>query len=220
MSDVKSPVAGGVVSRPGPVWRLLRHVMRQFGLFVMLSVFLVSILLSQRTAETIGDNIQIALPLTGLGCAVAEGRGVQYFGRFLLMELAIHGSKTALGDAEINQRPNGSGKGFPSGHTTAAAFGATALIQGCLAGNKSAQAATVIAAGYVGTSRVEAGAHTIWQVLAGAVLGWILQAATLAAFDRAMARLWSGAGRGAAVLRSEMAIARRRIWHWLRRVRR
>lgn len=185
--------------------RFARFLLSQFGLPLVLGMFMLCVLPSNRSADKIGDNIQIALPLAGLGCAAVEGRALQYFGRFLLMEGAIHGSKSLLGDAPLNQRPNGGGKGFPSGHTTAAAFGATALVQSCLSSSKSAQAAVVIGAGFVGTSRVDAGAHTIWQVLAGAALGWILQVAALTAFDRAFRRVV----RGGAVAFTELA-----TWLW------
>lgn len=168
--------------------RMFLFLMRQFGMSVMLAVFLGCYALSNQSTERIGDNVQIALPLMGLSCALAEGRGLQYFGRFLLMEAVLHGSKAALADAPINMRPNGGDHGFPSGHTTASAFGATALVQGCLATNKAAQAVVVIGAGFVGTSRVEAGAHTIWQVVAGALLGWLVQVAKLWAFDRMVQR--------------------------------
>ncbi|KUP92392.1 phosphatase PAP2 family protein [Tritonibacter horizontis] len=186
---------------PDRLRRLALWVVRQFGAFLILAILLVCMSFANRSVERIGDNIQIALPLAGLGCAVAEGRGVQYFGRFILMEFAIHGSKAGLGKAPLNQRPNGGDKGFPSGHMTASAFGATALVQGCLAANKTAQAAVVISAGFVGTSRVEAGAHTIWQVVAGAALGWMLQIASLAAFDRAFRRLWLGAAAAVSTVR-------------------
>lgn len=178
----------------GPMFlRLMRH----FGLVMMLGVVMVCLSFGgARNAEKIGDNLQIALPLTGLACAAAEGRGVQYFGRFLLLEVGIHSGKNLLGDHPINIRPSGGDRGFPSGHTSAAAFGATALVQGCLKSNKTAQAATVIAAGFVGTSRIEHGAHTALQVVAGAILGFVVQAASLVAFDRAIARIWAGAGAG------------------------
>ena len=194
--------------------RMFLFLMRQFGMSVMLAVFLGCYALSSQSTERVGDNVQIALPLVGLGCALAEGRGLQYFGRFLLMEVLLHGSKTALADAPINRRPSGGGSGFPSGHTTASAFGATALVQGCLATNKGAQAVVVIGAGFVGTSRVEAGAHTIWQVVAGALLGWLVQVAKLWAFDRVFQQ---GVTACVSALRRALRLTRRA---WLSRRRR
>ncbi|MEM6637150.1 MAG: phosphatase PAP2 family protein [Pseudomonadota bacterium] len=174
-----------------PNW--IRRVFGRINLGAFLVVLLVLAAVSRFVPEKIGDNYQIALPLIGLGCAVAEGQGVRYFGRYLLLETFIKGPKYGLGDAEINKRPNGNDKGFPSGHTAAAAFGATALVQTCLKHSKTAQAAAILGAGFVGASRIEAGKHTIWQVLAGAVIGWLVQALSLVAFDRLVRRAWDGA---------------------------
>ncbi len=119
---------------------------------------------------------------------------MQYLGRYVLLETIVKGSKFGLGDAPINQRPNGGNKGFPSGHTAAASFGATALITTCLKSSHVAQMVAVVAAGFVGTSRVDAGKHTPWQVLAGALVGWATQILALTAFDRAFRRAmrWTG----------------------------
>jgi len=83
-----------------------------------------------------------------------------------------HGTKIALGDAPINQRPNGRGEGFPSAHTAAAAFGASSLASDCLKGHPVGQAVSILAAAFVGGSRIEARAHDLIQVMAGALLGW------------------------------------------------
>ncbi|CUH75615.1 PAP2 superfamily protein [Tritonibacter multivorans] len=195
-------------------WLVLR-AMRHFGLMVVLGVIMVCVMLGgARDVEKLGDNLQIALPLTGLACATAEGRGVQYFGRFLLLEVGIHSSKNLLGDQPINLRPSGGNRGFPSGHTSAAAFGATALVQGCLRSNKSAQAAVVIAAGFVGTTRIEHNAHSALQVLAGAVLGFVVQAASLVAFDRAFGRFWRGCAIGLGWLGARAVMAVRHVRSW------
>jgi|GEM_PF-3720029 len=77
-------------------------------------------------------------------------------GRYLLLEAAIKGPKFGLGDAPINQRPSGGGHGFPSGHTAATSFGATALVMGCLRDSPGAQALAVLSAGFVGGSRIDA----------------------------------------------------------------
>lgn len=88
------------------------------------------------------------------------------------MLVVTHGSKAALGDAPINQRPSGGDKGFPSAHTAAAAFGASSLVNDCISTHPTAKAVTVIAAAFVGASRIDARKHDIWQVLAGGLLGW------------------------------------------------
>lgn len=152
------------------------------------------LLISGRNVEKLGDHFQIALPLAGLACASLEGRSMQFLGRYVLLETIVKGSKYGLGDAPINKRPNGGNKGFPSGHTAAASFGATALISTCLKSSHAAQMVAVMAAGFVGTSRVDAGKHTPWQVLVGALVGWATQVLTLTAFDRAFrnAIRWCG----------------------------
>ena len=126
-----------------------------------------------RGVEKIGDNLQYALPLLGWGCSIINGQGADYFIRFLTLEVFIHGSKQGLGYAEINMRPNGGDEGFPSGHTSAAAFGASNLIYNCVNKSHWVQGAVLISAAFVGGSRVEANKHDMWQVLAGFFLGWL-----------------------------------------------
>ncbi|MCV6585923.1 MAG: phosphatase PAP2 family protein [Marinibacterium sp.] len=161
------------------------------GLLVLsLGFVLIMTTLPSHRAEKFGDNVQIALPLAGLGCAVATGQGVQYFGRFVLMTTLLHGSKNALGDIPINHRPNGGLQGFPSGHTAASFFGAAGLAQHCLAASPAAQAGVVVAAGFVASTRVAVGAHDVRQIIAGAILGWLTQVLVLAGFDRAFQGGW------------------------------
>lgn len=128
----------------------------------------------------IGDHLQIALPLAGLACAVASGQGPGFLARFTVFELVLHGSKEGLGTAPINIRPDGRLRGFPSGHTAAATFGAVGLSQTCLASSPPARLVAIAAAGFTGASRVWAERHTVFQVLAGALLGWAAQAFSLA----------------------------------------
>ncbi|MGJ8612146.1 MAG: phosphatase PAP2 family protein [Octadecabacter sp.] len=146
--------------------------------------------------ERIGDRLQVALPLVALGCAIADGRGVQFLGRYVLLEAGIKGPKFLLGDLPINQRPNGGGQGFPSGHTAAATFGATSLAATCMSNSKLAQGVVLISAAFVGGSRVEASKHSIWQALAGCIWGWFAQAAGLQVFDRWFRRIWRKSGAG------------------------
>jgi membrane-associated phospholipid phosphatase len=136
-------------------------------------------------AERYGDNLQIALPILALGCSVLNGEALEYTGRYVVMFVGIHGTKRALGDVAINRRPGGSLQGMPSGHTATAAFGASALVQSCLLRQPAAQAVVILAAAFTGASRISSGAHTIWQVLAGAIWGLLC--------DRALRR--GGAGR-------------------------
>jgi membrane-associated phospholipid phosphatase len=129
--------------------------------------------LTERNVERIGDNLQMALPLLGFACAITNGKAVDYTVRFVAMEVILHSSKNGLGDAAINQRPSGGHRGFPSGHTTAAAFGASSLVHSCIQNNLWAKGAVILTAGYVGGSRIEADKHTVVQVLFGALLGWL-----------------------------------------------
>jgi membrane-associated phospholipid phosphatase len=149
-------------------WLLRRHRVA-IVVIVLILVLLVTPPLSRRY----GDRLQIALPMLGLGCSVLTGGTGEYLARFAIMEVILQGSKHGLGDAPINVRPDGRLKGFPSGHSTAAAFGASALVHECLRSSPPVQAAVVIAAGFTGASRIEAQRHDIWQVLAGILLGYL-----------------------------------------------
>ncbi|MDK3017090.1 phosphatase PAP2 family protein [Pseudodonghicola flavimaris] len=173
----------------------LRRVMRRFGVYIMMAIVMVAFGLSDRKLEHIGDNVQIAVPLAGLACAAATGDGVRYFGRFLLLSSTYNTSKRLLGEAPINIRPNGGTAGFPSGHTAATVFGASWLVNSCLTENRVAKGIAILSAGFVGGSRIAVGAHNIWQVLAGAVLGWMVQCLALVWFDRLFSRGLAGAGR-------------------------
>lgn len=166
------------------------------ALMWMLVLIVGSVAISDRSSSGVGDVLQVTLPLTGLGCAIASGQGIRYTGRFVAVTFAMHGSKRAFGHAEINARPNGGYHGMPSGHTTAAAFGASGIAQHCLSGNPPAQMTAALAAGIVGGARIDVGAHDLWQVIAGALLGWVGQIVAFAAFDAWFRRVWFGAGRG------------------------
>lgn len=162
---------------------------------VVLAGLLAVLLMSGPLAERWGDRFQIALPLLGLGCTVLTGGTGEYLARFAVMELAVHGTKQGLGAVPINQRPGGGLQGFPSGHTAAATFGASALLHECIRSSLPVQAAVVIAAGFTGASRIEAERHTIWQVLAGVLVGWLTERAFRAGGRQALRRLSGWAAR-------------------------
>lgn len=143
---------------------------------VLLIVMALAVALAGAASRRIGDNLQVALPVVALGCEVLNGRALDYLGRYVVLFAGIHASKAGLGDLPLNLRPNGHDYGFPSGHTATAAFGAHGIVRACVAGSPVAQAAAVLAAGFTGASRIEAGQHTIWQVLAGAVWGMAVDA--------------------------------------------
>ncbi len=128
-------------------------------------------------ARAVGDKLQVVLPILGLGCAVLDGRAGSYMGRYLVAAGIVHGLKKGLGDVPINHRPTGSLEGFPSGHTQAAVFGASSLVHECIRGNPWVAGVAILGAGFTGASRIEAHAHNIWQVLWGAVIGWLCERA-------------------------------------------
>lgn len=163
---------------------------------IALIAIIVIMVTSGRVPERIGDKLQIALPVAAFGCAIAGGDGVRFFGRYLLLEAGIKIPKHTLGDADINQRPNGGLHGFPSGHTSAATFGAVGLATTCMKQSRVGQGIVLTAAAYTGASRIEADKHTIWQVLAGGIWGWFAQLAVLVTFDRWFAKLAAALGRG------------------------
>lgn len=175
--------------------RLIKRLFRNTALWLMVLLFAFSAAISNRSTEGVGDRLQVTLPLAGLGCAIATGQGVRYLGRYLVLTFTYQGLKEGLGEAPINIRPNGGDRGFPSGHMSAATFGAAGLITTCLKGNPAAQSVAVMAAGFVGGTRIEVRAHDTWQVLAAAILGWWLQVAALGAFDRWFRRALGWCGR-------------------------
>lgn len=121
--------------------------------------------------ERIGDGLQVALPILGMACATARHGAADYALRFLALEAVVHGLKHGLGDAAIERRPNGGLAGFPSGHTSAAAYGASGVARECGALVPYVGPLAALAAGYVGATRVESSNHDTTQVLAGGLLG-------------------------------------------------
>jgi lipid A oxidase len=154
-------------------WSMLGRILGGIGLaHIILGILVATLALSQPTVRRYGDNLQVALPILAWGCSVTAGGGKEFAIRFAVMFTAAHGSKAVLGETPLNRRPGGGESGFPSAHTAAAALGASALVHGCLRDNPVAQGIVLVSAAFVGGSRIEVGAHTIWQVLAGGLLGW------------------------------------------------
>lgn len=139
---------------------------------LVIAVLALSLCLSQKTVESYGDNLQIALPVAAFGCRIATGGGGDYAARFLAMLGTVHLAKWGLGGARINIRPSGSLHGFPSGHMAAASFGASSLINACIEKSPVTKTVVILAAFFVGGSRIESDSHNLWQVLAGAL--WAL----------------------------------------------
>lgn len=131
---------------------------------------LITILTGPR-AERLGDRFQIALPILALACSAVNGNAPEYLLRYGVMFTGLHSAKIGFGDAPFNQRPNGGDRGMPSGHTATAVFGASTLLHECGMNSLPARTAVLLAAAFTGASRMDAGAHTIWQVLCGALWG-------------------------------------------------
>ncbi|SPH24434.1 hypothetical protein DEA8626_03486 [Defluviimonas aquaemixtae] len=151
---------------------------------ILIAILILSVVLAYPSTRRIGDTVQIVLPLAAFGCEMLNGRAAAFLGRFVLLEAGIHVPKSLLGDAKANLRPNGGEAGMPSGHTAAAVFGAAYLTDRCIANNPVARGSMILAAGFVGGSRIENGNHTLWQVLAGALLGWAAQRMSFRVFRR------------------------------------
>ncbi len=122
--------------------------------------------------EKAGDALQIILPVAAAVCAQRNGDLAAYSGRFAGQLATTYGLKYGLGSRQINQRPNGASHGFPSSHTAAAVYGASYLSRRCL--DTPGQKALVYGlAAFVGASRIHANKHTVAQVAAGALVGYM-----------------------------------------------
>jgi membrane-associated phospholipid phosphatase len=118
--------------------------------------------------EALGDVLQIAVPAYSLYASYdLNGRdGLRSCAQAIgATALTTHALKYAI-DAP---RPNGSGRGFPSGHTSSAAVGF-----GCMLGQEGWSTTTMILGAstlLTGYSRVESDHHDWEQVGAGLLLG-------------------------------------------------
>jgi membrane-associated phospholipid phosphatase len=117
--------------------------------------------------RTAGDILQIALPSTALGMAIAEpddkGR-VQWVESFVTTAVVTQTLKYSIN----RERPNGGDLSFPSGHTSSAFQGAAFIHERY--GSKFGVPAYLLAS-FVGYSRVHAGVHYWSDVIAGAAVG-------------------------------------------------
>jgi membrane-associated phospholipid phosphatase len=143
-----------------------------------------------------GDHVQNAIPALGAVCAVAGGGLAEYAWRFGGSMLVVHGLKNGLGPLEINRRPRGGDRGFPSGHTAAAAYGASYLVRECAGAVPYVGPLAVLAAGFVAGSRIEGRRHDLGQVMAGAVIGLVADLSfRLPGSRAAVRRIWRAARR-------------------------
>lgn len=120
------------------------------------------------TIENSGDVLQYVLPATaGISTLFYQGGdkpGVQFAKAFGGAMLITHGVKRILN----KPRPNGGDYAFPSGHTTAA-FVSAGFIHKRYGWQWGLPA--YVASAYVGWTRVDAGRHDWWDVIAGAGIG-------------------------------------------------
>jgi len=117
--------------------------------------------------EKSGDAVQVLIPVIAYGTTFylddTEGR-TQFYKSFFINLTVTHGLKYTID----KQRPNGSDRSFPSGHTSAAFQGAASIHKRY--GLKYSVPA-YIGASFVGYSRIESEHHYIEDVLAGAAIG-------------------------------------------------
>ncbi len=138
---------------------------------------------AQSTFEKTGDVLQIALPFAAAVCAVRLNDFGPYAKRFAGQLVVTQGLKYALGNSKLNQRPDGSSHGFPSGHTAAAFYGASYLSHNCLhtRGQRAIAYGLAIA---VGASRLDSNKHNLGQVAAGALIGYYFDNVTISITDK------------------------------------
>lgn len=121
--------------------------------------------------EDFGTAMKYGLPLAAAVCAARDDRLEDFALRGALQTVLVLGLKTWLDGTPISLRPTGEGKGFPSGHSAAAAFGAADLAGKCFPDDRAAGIGLYGAAGLTAASRVHAGEHTMPQALTGALIG-------------------------------------------------
>lgn len=152
---------------------------------VIAVVLVLTVLVTVPDNRRLGSALQVVLPLVALGCAATRGETVNSLGRFAVLQAGIKGPKYLIGESPISQRPDGGDRGFPSGHTAVATFGAVQVIRHCAALHPVTRAVVVAAAAFTGGSRIESGRHSLWQTLAGALWGWAIACLPLAGLRRA-----------------------------------
>lgn len=122
--------------------------------------------------EDFGTAMKYGLPLAAAVCAAHDDRLEDFAIRGALQAVVVLGLKTWLDGTPISVRPNGQGRGFPSGHSASAAFGTADLGGKCFPDDRAAGIGLYGAAGLTAASRVHAGEHTMQQALTGALIGF------------------------------------------------
>lgn len=150
------------------------YLIRRWRGALIAGFLILSLIATERRAEPYGDTLQVVLPLAALGCSIVNGDALEFTGRYVAMWVSVRIAKVSLPD-HLAKRPHGGGEGFPSAHTSSAAFGASALVFSCLENAPVLKTAIVFAAAFTGASRMEVNAHDIWQVLAGGLWGVLFE---------------------------------------------
>jgi membrane-associated phospholipid phosphatase len=180
---------------PNPLQYALQKAARPARRLVEGTDAVIVVLLALIVLVTVPDNrrlgsaLQVVLPLIALGCAATRGETLESLGRFAVLQVGIKGPKHLIGDSPISRHPDGGDKGFPSGHTAVATFGAMQMIRHCVSLHPATRAAAVAAAAFAGGSQIEAGRHSLWQTMAGAVWGWAIACLPLAGLKGAGRRM-------------------------------
>lgn len=128
--------------------------------------------------EDFGTAMKYGLPAMAAVCAVHDDRVEDFAVRGILQAAIVYGMKQVFDGSPISRRPSGEGEGFPSGHSSMAAFGAADLAGKCFEDEPAAGAVAYGAAGLTAISRVRAGEHTPAQAMTGALIGFSLGAAS------------------------------------------
>ena len=119
--------------------------------------------------EKLGDNLQIALPVSAFASTFIwrdnQKAQSQFIKTMVTSFILTHGLKILIN----KERPNGGDYSFPSGHTSAAFTGAAFIERryGCKVGVPA-----YLLASFVGWSRVNANKHDYWDVLGGIIIGY------------------------------------------------
>ncbi len=173
----------------GPAGRL-RALLWAWRAAIVALVLALSLALTPHETERYGDTLEYVLPTLGAVCAAAGGGLVDYALRYGALRLTVEGIKRGSGDAWWNVRPRGGLKGMPSSHTASSVFGASSLVHDCIGHAPVLRLAVILSAGLAGGTRIDVGAHSVWQVLAGAILALLFERGGRAV----LRRLWSRIG--------------------------
>lgn len=146
-----------------------------------LGIFGLSLLAAPAPAdpfEEFGTAMKYGLPAAAAFCALEEDRIGDFAVRGLVQAGIVLALKEWMDEMPIAMRPSGEGRGFPSGHSAAAAFGAADLAGKCFDDSPAAGLGSYALAGLTAASRVHAGEHDLKQVMSGALIGFSFGAAS------------------------------------------